>query len=304
MKLAYKQKLFIYFFIIFAAFTVFIALFQQNREKVYKTEALRGNLNEYADLIDRCIESQQLISTGRIDSLNHLLTLLPRNLRLTVVDFEGKVLFDNSIEAGQPVENHLQRPEVQTALVQTTGSAIRLSATTGIEYYYFAKAYGDFFVRVALPYDIEVQNFLKSDNIFLYFVTLLFFIALVSLLYLSDHLGKAISGLKDFILSADSRQIDYNNIHLPNNELGEIGEKIIQNYLVEASGCDRTVLRIAIKRVRTNPVRRVDVFGILRHGVPQKGISVSGGGSIGAGRWERERGWSNPSSASFFDERS
>lgn len=230
MKLAYKQKLFIYFFIIFAAFTVFIALFQQNREKVYKTEALRGNLNEYADLIDRCIESQQLISTGRIDSLNHLLTLLPRNLRLTVVDFEGKVLFDNSIEAGQPVENHLQRPEVQTALVQTTGSAIRLSATTGIEYYYFAKAYGDFFVRVALPYDIEVQNFLKSDNIFLYFVTLLFFIALVSLLYLSDHLGKAISGLKDFILSTDSRQIDYNNIHLPNNELGEIGEKIIQNY--------------------------------------------------------------------------
>lgn len=33
MKLSYKQKLFIYFFIVFAVFTVVITFFQQNREK-------------------------------------------------------------------------------------------------------------------------------------------------------------------------------------------------------------------------------------------------------------------------------
>ena len=40
MKLSYKQKLFIYFFIVFAAFTVVITFFQQNREKAYKTETI------------------------------------------------------------------------------------------------------------------------------------------------------------------------------------------------------------------------------------------------------------------------
>ena len=230
MKLSYKKKLFIYFFIVFAIFTVIIIFFQQDREKEYKTETLRASLNEYADIIDLYIEKSQLLQSGRMDSVRQILLLMPSNLRLTVVKNDGQVLFDNSVESNQKLENHLQRPEVQAALVQKTGTAIRLSETTGIEYYYFAKSYPDFFIRVALPYNIEIQNFLKGDNIFLYFVTLLFFIGLISLIYVSDHFGKAISALKDFILSADNRRIDYNNIHLPNNELGEIGEKIIQNY--------------------------------------------------------------------------
>ena len=230
MKLSYKKKLFIYFFIVFAIFTVIIVLFQQNREKTYKTETLRSSLNEYADIIDRYIENNRLIEKGEADSLRQILTLLPSNLRLTVVKNDGKVLFDNNVEPGQEMENHLQRPEVQTALVQNTGTAIRLSQTTGIEYYYFAKSYADFFIRVALPYNIEIQNFLKSDNMFLYFITLLFFIGLISLIYVSDHFGKAIAALKDFILSADKQRVDYHSIHLPANELGEIGEKIIQNY--------------------------------------------------------------------------
>lgn len=77
-----------------------------------------------------------------------------------------------------------------------TGTAIRLSKSTGVEYYYFAKDYMNYFIRVALPYDIEIQNFLKTDNIFLYFITLLFFITLISLIYISDRFGKAISDWK------------------------------------------------------------------------------------------------------------
>ena len=70
----------------------------------------------------------------------------------------------------------------------------------------------------------------------MYFITLLFFITLISLIYISDRFGKAISGLKDFIVSADNHNINYNNIRFPNTELGEIGEKIIHNYqLLEES---------------------------------------------------------------------
>lgn len=236
MKLSYKQKLFIYFFIVFAAFTIVIIFFQQSREKGYKTETLRTTLDDYSDIIARYIQQHHLIDHQHIDSLNHLLILLPSNLRLTIVNHKGKVLYDNSLDKEKDIENHLQRPEIQTALIQKTGSAIRFSQSTGVEYYYFAKDYMNFFIRVALPYDIEIQNFLKTDNIFLYFITLLFFITLISLIYLSDRFGKAISSLKDFIISADNHNVNYKNISFPNTELGEIGEKIIRNYqLLEES---------------------------------------------------------------------
>lgn len=236
MKLSYKQKLFIYFFIVFAAFTVIIIFFQQSREKSYKTETLRTTLDDYSNIIARYIQQHHLIDHQHIDSLNNMLILLPSNLRLTIVNHDGKVLYDNNLDNEKDIENHLQRPEIQTALIQKTGTATRLSQSTGIEYYYFAKDYMNFFIRVALPYDIEVQNFLKTDNIFLYFITLLFFITLISLIYLSDRFGKAISSLKDFIVSADNNNVNYKNIHFPNTELGEIGEKIIRNYqLLEES---------------------------------------------------------------------
>ena len=81
MKLSYKQKLFIYFFIVFAAFTVIIIFFQQSREKSYKTETLRTTLDDYSDIIARYIQQHHLIDHQHIDSLNNMLILLPSNLR-------------------------------------------------------------------------------------------------------------------------------------------------------------------------------------------------------------------------------
>ena len=74
MKLSYKQKLFIYFFIVFAAFTVIIIFFQQSREKSYKTETLRTTLDDYSDIIARYIQQHHLIDHQHIafePAINH-----------------------------------------------------------------------------------------------------------------------------------------------------------------------------------------------------------------------------------------
>lgn len=121
MKLSYKQKLFIYFFIVFAAFTVVIIFFQQNREKEYKTENLRTTLANYSDIIARYLQEYHLINNNQMDSLKNVLALMPSNLRLTIVDHDGKVLYDNNLDKEQELENHLQRPEIQTALNPKNG---------------------------------------------------------------------------------------------------------------------------------------------------------------------------------------
>jgi two-component system phosphate regulon sensor histidine kinase PhoR len=57
--------------------------------------------------------------------------------RITLIDSDGTVLFDNFADAAT-MENHLNRPEVQEALANGTGEAVRLSDTIGERTYYYA----------------------------------------------------------------------------------------------------------------------------------------------------------------------
>lgn len=230
MHFTYKKKIFLYFLIVFTIFTVIIVAVQQNREKMYKSENFKASLNAYAEIIANYVDSHRLIADKRLDSLNNLLPLLPRGLRVSIIDRQGKVLYDNDIDEEETVENHLSRPEIAQALTQSNGTNIRKSETTGIDYYYDARLFNNYFVRVALPYTDQVQNILKADKIFTYFILLLFFTTLISLLYLADRFGKAVSGLNEFIITAEHSQPDYDKIDFPDTELGEIGHKIVDNY--------------------------------------------------------------------------
>lgn len=236
MRLSYKKKLFLYFLIVFTIFTVIIIAVQQNREKTYKTENFRAGLNTYTDILARYINENHLLEEAHTDSITRILPLLPANLRVTVMSPQGKVLYDNNINDKEKAENHLERPEISGARYKKYGSNIRTSATTGVEYYYYARNFGDYFIRVAEPYNIDVRHSLQADDIFTYFILLLFFTTLISLLYLSDRFGKAVSGLSDFIRSAEKNNPDYEKIRFPETELGDIGNKIVANYkLLEES---------------------------------------------------------------------
>lgn len=230
MHLTYKKKLFLYFFLVFAVFTAIIVAVQRNREQVYKTENLRTNLNAYAEVIANYIRIHQLIPNHEIDSVKNVEPLLPSQLRFSIISENGDLLYDNRIEKEKVAESHKNRPEISSALIYGTGSHIRYSTTTGKKLYYFALHTDKLFIRVALPHDIELRNLLAGDNMFTYFILLLFFSALILLLYLSDRFGKAVSSLNDFIQSAGDDLPDYKKIHFPDTELGEIGNKIVANY--------------------------------------------------------------------------
>ena len=116
MHLTYKKKIFLYFLLVFTIFTVIIIAVQHNREKTYKAESFTTGLNAYAEVVSNCIKEHQLLQSKHIDSLKFLLPLLPKELRVTVIDREGNVLFDNDIDSLKEVENHLTRPEIVKSL--------------------------------------------------------------------------------------------------------------------------------------------------------------------------------------------
>ena len=226
--MTYKRKLLINFTLLFAVFTVLLVIFQYNRERQYKRDLLSSRLQSYADVVSGTVDQEkQLNDTVHYEEILHV---LPADLRLTVINRRGEVVFESTHHNIMEMGNHLNRPEVRAALNNKEGSDIRTSDTDHQEYFYFAKDYGSYLVRVSLPFDATVQSFMKADNVFLWFVLMLFPIAMVALIQISDRFGKAVSGLRNFMFSADKGLVDYDHIIFPHSELGDIGRDIMQKY--------------------------------------------------------------------------
>ncbi|MDR1758304.1 MAG: two-component sensor histidine kinase, partial [Bacteroidales bacterium] len=187
--MGFRRKIFLAFLLIFTLFTVGIVVLEQSRERRQKTFALEQRMDGYAEVVYRRLEAAMLDSELS-DAADSLLVLLPENIRLTLIKTDGSVIYDNEVSDYAAMENHIARPEIVTADTQGGGSDIRLSHTNNLQYIYYARRFGDYFVRLALPYDIEVRSFLKPDNLFLYYVILLFIIVLALILYASGWFEK------------------------------------------------------------------------------------------------------------------
>ena len=229
MKTSYKQKIFLYFFIVFALFTGAVVIFENNSERKYKTKIFESDQKVYTEFIHSYL-NQNKINFENIEELKGILPLLPSTLRISIIKDDGKVIFDNDANHTGAMTNHLDRPEIQTAKLKDFGSDIRESLSLKREFMYYAIHYDGYFIRVASPYNVEVKDFLKSDNVFLYFIIFLFFAVLIALVFISNRFGKSIVQLKDFVVSARDGKADLQQIAFHDDELGEIGNEIVILY--------------------------------------------------------------------------
>lgn len=228
---SYRRTIFIYFITVFVLFTGAILLYQLNREKQYKTAQLENTLETVSEVVHNYIELYDLYATGNFKKADTLGYLVPqKNIRLTVIDKKGKVLYDSFVDDYSNMENHFERPEIQKALYSGTGSNIRKSATTNQEFYYYAHNFGDYFVRSAIIYDIDVANFLKAERYFIFFIAAIFLVIWLLVNVITKRLSISITKLKDFAIKAGKNEPIENESEFPDNELGEIGTQIVKIY--------------------------------------------------------------------------
>lgn len=81
-------------------------------------------------------------------------------IRLTVIDTNGTVLFDNETDATQ-MENHSTRQEFEEAMQSGKGEALRYSHTLGETTYYYALQYHGSIVRFSRDMNSIVSVFVK-----------------------------------------------------------------------------------------------------------------------------------------------
>ncbi len=181
----YKLRLFLYFSLVFVVFTASVIGFEQWRERKYRIEMLSSSLLTYS------------YAAQNEESRDHL----PDGMRVTIIENNGRVVFDNGVDAGVSMVNHFDRPEIKSSKSFGTGYDIRTSTTTGKEYFYFARRIADGYVRVAMPYDANTETLLTPDRGFVIFVVLLFVVSIFFLWVIARRFGSDLESLKRKVVS-------------------------------------------------------------------------------------------------------
>src|SRR5665647_114673 len=222
-----NRRLFLYFFSIFFLMLTIISFFQYQREKEFRTEQLDQQLTIYNFTINKFIEEKG----ASWETLEQYVKLFPdSSLRVTVIDTIGTVVFDSFVKKGTKLGNHLQRPEIQMALISENGKAIRHSFSTGINYYYLAHRFPKVFVRSALPYNVSLASMLKANTSFMYFMIVVLILAILALYLIARNFTQSIDRLRIFTQKAENEEILDTDIEFPNDELGEISKNIVHLY--------------------------------------------------------------------------
>lgn len=228
--LSFSRKLFLSVISLFLVFAICFIAYQYQRERKYKIELLNTKLQDYNNrLYERLSNSPAIEETTEQYTLNHAMP----NLRVTLIDLKGNVIYDSYKVLGHKLENHLKRPEVQKALRHGDGFDVRrTSETTGLPYFYSATRYDDYIVRSALPYNVNLIHNLEADSHYLWFTVIVSLLLIIIFYKFTNKLGTSISQLREFAMRADRNEPIEMDIQtaFPHNELGEISQHIIQIY--------------------------------------------------------------------------
>lgn len=224
-RIPFSQRLFWSIFVMFMGFTVCFLLFQYQREREFSQEKLNHVLSNYNyQLFRRTREAADIDKT-----VGQFIEEIPqKELRVTIIDPNGKVLFDNS--GAEEFNNHNDRSEVRKARMYNEGFSIRTSGSTGKRYFYSASNIGSYIYRSALPYDPYVQKALSTDKDFIYFMILMTLIFFFVLSRFTFSIGRTISKLRDFALNIEKDRIPETDYIFPNDELGDISKNIVTLY--------------------------------------------------------------------------
>lgn len=230
--LSFSRKLFLSVISLFLVFAACLLTYQYKREKEYKVELLNTQLQDNNERL--YLELKDVPdSLWQTTILQYMYKSANRDLRITIVDLQGKVLFDSYPLENKKLDNHLQRPEVREALQKGKGFDLRrTSETTGMPYFYSATAYPNAVIRSALPYDVNLAKHLAADPHFFWFTLIVSSLLIFSFYKLTSKLGTAITQLRKFAKRADKNEPIEMNMQaaFPHNELGEISQHIIQIY--------------------------------------------------------------------------
>ncbi len=231
---------------VFLIFSIAFIVFQQNREKQYKVYTLELQLQIFNK---HMAEELGKNSYTRRNITNYVESHAWKDLRVTLMRPDGTVFFDNLKKDYAKISNHRNREEVIEALRTGVGSTVeRKSKTLKQDFFYSATYFPAqrVIIRSALPYNDDLAKSLKSDQHYIWFSLLAITLLTIVIYRFVNSLDKNITKLKIFASRADNNEsLDIEDLaEFPDDELGEIAERIIKIYKrLESTRQEQDVLK-------------------------------------------------------------
>lgn len=172
-------------------------------------------LENEANLVATGLEQDGTAYLQRIEKIGRLKS------RVTLVDATGSVLYDSQADE-QTMENHLEREEIQQALISGEGHAVRESATMASETRYYAMKLADGSVlRVSTSHYSQLGLILDTFGMVVVIAAILIALAAIISHNITKHIVKPIN------------DIDLNDPDIPENyeEMAPLLHRIRQQNL-------------------------------------------------------------------------
>ena len=155
------------------------------------------------------------------------------HLRLTLIDKNGNVIYDNNDRTPFPETNHNNRPEVMKARKNGSGYSVdRHSQSDDTDYFYSATLLPNgSIVRSAAPYDHILRDFLNADGSFLWIMLAVTITVSIAGYFIARRITTSISNLNSFAEKAEKGERIYEDWAFPHDELGSIAGNIVKLYV-------------------------------------------------------------------------
>lgn len=217
----------------FLVFAVAFIVFQQDREKQFKIDTLNLKLQDYNSRMEEYLRLFPDFSEEALDRYVH--THYIPNIRVTLIRNDGKVLYDSKLKDYSNIANHATRPEIAAALKHGAGSTVdRNSQTVHGDFFYSATYFPKqlLIIRSALPYTSDLVQSLQADQHYIWFAVGAIMLLTIILYRFIERLSDNITKLRTFASRADHNEsLETEDLAVfPNDELGEIAERIIKIY--------------------------------------------------------------------------
>jgi signal transduction histidine kinase len=232
-KTSVGSRLYMSVMAIFLLFAAAFIIFQHNREKMYKISLLETKLQGFNVRMNEALHYKGKINEHTLTA--YVKAKAAKHMRVTVISPKGEVIFDNIRKDYPNISNHANREEIRQALKSGVGSTVDRNSKTVLQDYFYSATYfkqDGYIIRSALPYNNDLTQSLRADQQYIWFALIACFILTVVIYRFILRLSKNITNLKIFAYRADHNEIlNVEDLgEFPDDELGEIAERIIKIY--------------------------------------------------------------------------
>ncbi|HEY1406343.1 MAG TPA: histidine kinase dimerization/phospho-acceptor domain-containing protein, partial [Spirochaetota bacterium] len=223
MRKRFARKIIFLYATFITGIILFLLLFFNNLIYDAHLSIIKREMDEKGNFVEQIFREEHA-SPDKPDSITRAAKTAAGiiNLRLTVINSDGRVISDSEVPDVSLMENHLYRPEIQDSRENKMGFHIRRSATVKTDMLYCAKKYGSVYIRLAKPlHEIDASIAILRRGV-LTAGTVLAIGTLLLIILVSRRLAKPIAETGEFATQFASGNFDRRILNYSDDEIGSV----------------------------------------------------------------------------------